>query len=622
MRCFPVTMPLLVASALLGACLEREGRPVSPCTRVNLTAQVSYDNVDRVDLLFMIDNSNSMAQEQASLAREIPTMIAILASGDFDLNGSLDDPDDFDAIRDLNVGVITSDMGSGGYTQPTCTNSDFGDDGILRTAGNISLGCDATYPPVLSFVPSYPPNPSESDAFANDVACVATLGTGGCGFEQQLEAILKAVTPTAPQPWTASDFIPIGTPGAPNGLDHPFFLNTQPHGDRENAGFARENAVLAIIPVTDEEDCSAQDEELFNPSGGPYSAIDPNLRCFTFPEAQHPVERYVAGLLQVRRRPGMLVYAPITGIPVDLVPRPGESPNFEALVSPDPNVRDPRMQERVDPSMPRRLIPSCDVPTVGTAYPPVRIVRVAQGLQAAGANVTVQSICQTSYRGALGEIVRQIGGALTASCLPRPLNVAADGSVGCEIIVVLPAGTSCESIEAVPQLDAEGAPLVEEGRAVCALVQQIPEGGVEPTAPHWFYDDFSDEGREECGDPLDPSVRFQRLTFTRLPPSGSLLRLECSIPIRGGDGSTVTFGTFCDPGPSDVCAGATTLTGSTLECDPVARTCGVPCETDAECRRAGLGGFVCDQRPLEEIDPMAFPGESAPHSVCIAATCD
>src|SRR5690606_11875700 len=149
--------------------------------------------------------SNSMAEEQASLAAELPEMVRILASGDFDNDGcpgtpgctpDASDANDFKPVKDLNVGVITSDMGVGGFTVPTCVNRDFGDDGILRTQGQTAdPDCMATYPRFMNFMPGAGQTANE---FGEQVGCVAVTGVGGCGFEQQLEAILKAVSPTGP----------------------------------------------------------------------------------------------------------------------------------------------------------------------------------------------------------------------------------------------------------------------------------------------------------------------------------------------------------------------------------------------------------------------------------------
>lgn len=105
---------IALASLLLAVgCSERDASPASPCTYETFDAYIQLENVSKVDLLFVIDNSNSMEDEEAALARELPTLIRILATGDFDPADGLpwgDDPDDFDPIEDLQVGVVTSDM--------------------------------------------------------------------------------------------------------------------------------------------------------------------------------------------------------------------------------------------------------------------------------------------------------------------------------------------------------------------------------------------------------------------------------------------------------------------------------------------------------------------------------
>lgn len=595
---------------------------MNPCTNVTIGQAIQVTNVDKVDLLFMVDNSNSMTEEQASLTAEFPTLVNILASGDFDQDGDdasdgEDGDEDFDPVRDLNIGVVTSDMGTGGFTVPTCARSDFGDDGILRTQGRTDIaGCMATYPSFLNFRPDSGGNPAD---FARDVACVATTGTGGCGFEQQLEATLKALSPSVPTTWTADGF------AAPT-----FFRNTFGHADTNNDGFVRNDSVLAVILVSDEEDCSARDPELFNPSSATYGATDLNLRCFAHADAAlHPVSRFVDGLIQLRNRSGLLIFAPIVGIPVDLTPAPGARPNYDALVSEDPAIRDDRMEERVDPSMPSRLQPSCNVPGRGVAFPPVRIVRVAQRLEALGAGVTVQSICQESFRGALVEVIRQIKSALGAACLPRRLNLEADGSVSCDVVAVMPSGQACADLPgATPKMEA-GAPVFEGDRPVCVLEQQVPDnrtlGASPPTAAGWYYDTFTTEGQTNCE--TSATVPWQRIAFTAQPPSGAEVRLECFQSVQEGGDGDVTIGTFCEPttgaltsDPGRTCAEGS-MGGTALGCDVNTRSCGVPCGVDADCRGAGLVGYVCDTRPLETVNPDQFPGNATPYNFCVNPTC-
>lgn len=329
-----------------------------------------------VDLLLVVDNSNSMTEEQASLATDLPFLMRALASGDLDEDGVRD----FIPVEDLQVGVISTDMGTGGYRVPTCNEPNFGDDGILRTQGNTTIaGCVASYPPFLSFRSRDGTSP---DAFAQDVTCVARMGTGGCGFEQQLEAMLKALTPSTARI----------TPG--------FVMGSVGHGDRENLGFLRPDSLLSVLFLTDEEDCSAVDPSVFDPMSPTYTG-DLNLRCFMYPTAVHPVSRYVDGLRDLRaRRPDLLSLAFIVGIPPDLSAA-GAIGQYDAILADD------RMQERIDTTSPTpRLAPSCNVPGRGVAFPPRRLVELARSYPEQS---VVQSICTASFADSLRNIVRVIG---------------------------------------------------------------------------------------------------------------------------------------------------------------------------------------------------------------------
>jgi hypothetical protein len=324
-----------------------------------------------LDLLFMVDNSNSMEEEQESLSRAFPRLIEGLVSGD--PNG--DGVEDFLPVTDIHVGVITSDMGTGGFRVPTCVEPMRGDDGVLRELGTTAvMGCAVRYPRFLTF----------SDQLADDFACVARVGTGGCGFEQQLEAALKAVTPSTS---------PIR-----------FYLGTTGQGDTENAGFLRPGSVLGVVLVTDENDCSASDPEIFNPMSSTFTG-DLNLRCFRYPGAQHPTRRYVDGLLALRPDPGDLVFGVLAGIPPEL----GGATAGEILAAPS-------MVERIDPAMMTRVAPSCSVPERGIAFPPRRLVETAAGLEARGGHVALGSICSDDYAPFLVRLAEATGARAGALC--------------------------------------------------------------------------------------------------------------------------------------------------------------------------------------------------------------
>ncbi len=588
-----------VAGALVTACTSSH-EPFQPCAPTPAVSTLTYSVVDSVDLLFVIDDSSSMGVEQALLAEELPRLLRIVATGDVDEDGDTLDPGDFDGVRDLHVGVITTDMGTAGQVVPTCADADLGDDGLLQNEGR-SGGCDASYPRILTFGAERDP-----ERLARDLACVASVGTAGCGIEQPLEAVLKALTPVEAQAWTSPSFAPVGAPGAPEGLAAPVFRATQPHGDRENAGFAREGSVLAIVLVSDENDCSILDPELFAPDSERYDA-ELGLRCFAHPEALHPIERYVNGLLQLRVREPMLVFAPIVGIPPELVPGPGESPDWTALAAPECDERDPRLCERVDPASPTGIVPSCGTADTGSAMPPTRVLEVARGLAERGARVSLGSICEGSYRDTFTSLVRTIWQPPVLECDGLELAIEPDGSVACELTALLPRGVECADEGYEPLADETGAPSREGDRVLCAVPQRVPAsrtpGSPRPSGAGWYYDDFTTEGRSAC----ERGVEVPRIAFVTLPPSGSRLSFSCEVPGHGA---------ACEP-EADSCAAL----APALACDPLARWCGVPCTSDRDCRDAMLFGFVCDTRPLGELDPARFAGDERAHGFCVSPTC-
>ena len=93
-----------LAGASIAGCLDRELKPLNPCIVSGVVERVKVSNIEKVDLLFMVDNSNSMAEEQASLTAQFNAMIATLASGDIEGDGT----PDFPAVKDLHFAVVYS----------------------------------------------------------------------------------------------------------------------------------------------------------------------------------------------------------------------------------------------------------------------------------------------------------------------------------------------------------------------------------------------------------------------------------------------------------------------------------------------------------------------------------
>ncbi|MGE3632950.1 MAG: hypothetical protein AB7P00_23840, partial [Sandaracinaceae bacterium] len=331
-------------------------------------------------------NTASMIEERAALASALPGLL-------FDLV-------QVRGVESLQVGVITTDMGSGGILVPTCDGPRWGNDGVLRAARiPTPSGCSETRPPFLE----YGAGGATIGELTPELQCLIDVGAEGCGFEQPLEASLKALSPLVAQPWTAPGY------AAPA-----FELGSGGHGDAANAGFVRSDAVLAVVVVSDEDDCSVHDPRLFDPASTVYRE-ELNLRCvLSEDEALHPLSRYVDGLLALRSTAHRLVYGPIVGIPSDLEPHGAEPVDFGVLVDDDLAIRDDRMEIRLASSG-ARLMESCAAPGRGDALPPLRTVRVGQQLERRGAHVTVRSLCTDDLD--LGPIADRIGDAMRSTCM-------------------------------------------------------------------------------------------------------------------------------------------------------------------------------------------------------------
>ncbi|MDD9932494.1 MAG: hypothetical protein OXT09_02760 [Myxococcales bacterium] len=645
-RALTPVMYALVASLALASsgCLDRELKPLNPCLVSGVVAEIAVTNIDKVDLLFVVDNSGSMREEQEALRREFPKLVEVLATGDRDLDGV----NDFPPAKDLHLGVVSSDMGLVGIQGiPGCEN--LGDDGIMNNVPNPALtGCQASYPRFIT----YSAGVNDPAQTANDFACIATLGTEGCGFEQQLEAGLKAVWPSIdidPESGEVIDPNRILFLGDVNGFGQ------LGHGDQENAGFLRNDVVqgislIAIIMVSDEEDCSSADTAHFTPDiyldpNDPLAMQDLNLRCFFNPQNLYQLDRYVNGFQALR--PGnenLVIFAGIVGVPPDLVDEDARAAvDFDDMGSRDAFydqiLADPRMQEVPDPNRtPEQggnLTPSCITET-GRAFPPRRFVEVAKRF---GANGVIQSICQDDFGPAMQAIIDVIAKQLGAVCLPRKLVRDSDGQVGCNVVWELPppnlaptnTPTTCGQggWEFLLPPDEGREAVTDRGGQVCKVQQLAVIGNESQTtdgfSDGWFYDDFSEDVQKECtGDSK------QRVAFTPAakPPTGVTVKLECLNETQSlADNRTDVQTGIEQPSVGDPCdnvmRNSQVLMGDeaclvrlangdnddTMFCHPGLNVCVLSCSTDADCPAA----WVCDTRQ-DTLD-------SAGDAICVNPTC-
>lgn len=185
----------------LGACgpSTRNGNAGDDAVDASINGPVvDAKRCEKMDVLFVIDNSGSMGQEQTNLIANFPAFISVLdASG-----------------LDYRVAVTTTGRDYT-YTMTTPlggipTSQDGGDNGaMLKPAA-----CNMT----KRWIDKADPDPSGT------FSCVANVGTGGPSDEMPLSAMRDA-------------------------FEERMMDNT-------NAGFRRPDSLLAIVFLTDEEDCS------------------------------------------------------------------------------------------------------------------------------------------------------------------------------------------------------------------------------------------------------------------------------------------------------------------------------------------------------------------------------
>jgi hypothetical protein len=282
MRIREVLFAMAVASGV--GCIDRPLAAVYP-VQVKVETKELPSNPQRdVDILFLIDSSGSMEAEQASLRANFPKFMDVLQT----IEGGL---------PNVHIGVTTPDLGQkagdGFGALPSGSGCELsGDDGALRMAPSIT----GKY--IIDEESGPTRNRNYTGTLGDAFASIATVGTGGCGIEQHLGAVERALTnPT-------------------------------------NAGFLRPEAKLAVIVIADEDDCSVARKSLFE-AGLDGTAINfrctqsgvvcrdtpdltiPGVRtsCEVQPQSQYleSVERYVSFVKGLKAKPEDVIVAGILG---------------------------------------------------------------------------------------------------------------------------------------------------------------------------------------------------------------------------------------------------------------------------------------------------------------------
>jgi hypothetical protein len=488
------------------------------CLARAVTAEIQTQARQDIDMVFAIANTASMADEQTALAAQLPRLITILSTGDL----NADDVVDFPPAQSLRLAVVSSDLGLPSVDGiEGCAG--LGDDGLFQNTGDGTAGvCSPTYdPPFLTFSAERGDDPA---AVASDLACIAALGTGGCTIQQPLESLLKATWPAADMNVTfvtdPSGFGMFGQagPGAPNG------------------DFFREDSLISLVVVTDEEDCSTRNPDFFAPDAS-MNGID--TRCYYeglrgMDSNLFYVERYIQLFKMLRAgNERNAFFTVIAGVPAELtmpdilesydITVPGEAEAYADML-----LAAPEMQQQIDDrGTPMALdddgmVPSCNRGEDAKAYPPRRLVEVARGF---GANGVIDSICRDDFTQPINRMLDRIISQLGVPCLARPLVRNSEGNVDCQVLWELPRNasdgpTSCDDL---PFLSALRYPAANGG-ALCEVDQLVVRDDRVDGDDGWYYDDFSETAQQACVGAVKQRIAF---SDTAAPPPGVTVKLSC-----------------------------------------------------------------------------------------------
>jgi hypothetical protein len=320
----------------------------------------------------------------------------------------------------FHIGVVDSDMGAGPFTLNQGQCHPDGDGGALRVApapgaGNVPAACASLQLGNGETFIDYDSKTGATNLGSFDLAtaftCIASVGDAGCGFEHPLEAVYRALTaPTV------------------------------------NPGFLRDDALLVVVWLTDEDDCSAPpDSPLFDPSSAgvaQYGTLH-SFRCTQFGITcdGHPldgsamsygtcapapggllfdVQRY-ANLFNATRANGGVKDDPSDVLLVSII-----APSSPVGVS----ITHPCADQVNTPSCPI-LNHSCIAPSNSMFFadPAVRI----HALMASTAGSVEGSICDTDYTQTVDTMATAMAARMRSGCLPGAVVDRADP--GCVVTV-------------------------------------------------------------------------------------------------------------------------------------------------------------------------------------------
>jgi hypothetical protein len=440
----------------------------SPKTTVTQETSVRVEQSvkNKVDLLFLIDNSPSMAPKEAELSKRFPQLIKALQN--FATAGN---------PASYHIGVVNSDLGAGPFTLNQGQCHPGGDNGKLQVTpapaapnvpancANFSLSGGVRYIDYNQLAGTDNIMGLTAGDVGGAFSCMSSVGEGGCGFEHQLEATYRAL----------HDPIP------------------------ENMGFLRSDAILAVVFVTDEDDCSAPpNSDLFDPSTGGVSMYGTlhSFRCTQFGVqcGGMPVPPMSTSGLTGCSSQEMANGGKLFDISryTDFFNKPAAQGGVK--VNPDDVIlvtisaaADPVGVQITMPCADQVNTPSCPIlshscvaasdPTHFFGDPAVRLRSVVSSAK----HNNLTSICDTDYTSAINALGDLIVSAIGAGCLNSPIANRANGFPDCVVEDVTANPDGSKSTKEVPSC-AENGHVVPCWQVIDKLSQYNMQGCT-PTAP-------------------------------------------------------------------------------------------------------------------------------------------
>ncbi|WP_394828355.1 hypothetical protein [Pendulispora albinea] len=270
---------LMVAGFLAGiggvgsGCLTRKVSGEPPTTKINYNTRIRQSAIDKLDLLFAIDNSSSMGDKQKLFSEAVPALITRLLTPDCisDSNGGVVErvggacptgsKPEFEPVQDIHIAIVSSSLGDRG-TGATCgTDTTRFDDDKGRLL-NRPPTADTAPSNFLAWLPPVEKNKEkraklkkgedvtpqdDQQLLVNDFSSlVVGVGQNGCGYEAQLESAYRFLV--QPDPYESISLVPSGGDQIAqlNGVDNTILA--------QRAKFLREDSLVAIIMLTDENE--------------------------------------------------------------------------------------------------------------------------------------------------------------------------------------------------------------------------------------------------------------------------------------------------------------------------------------------------------------------------------